>query len=373
MRRLVALLGLAAALAAAAPDDFRALMARGRAALDARDYGAARVALERAVALRPEDPEAHFTLSRAYGGERQYQPAIRHLEETLRLVPGHTGALIDLAAIEAYSGRLDRAEARYREAIAKRPDPRARRGLAVVMARAGRAGEGIELLEAILAADPADLESRYELGVLLMQQGDCAGAIDHLEAVVRAQPDHRGALHNLAGCLARAGRSAEAAGTLERFRAVARADRERTERERSGYFLMIEIDTLLEKGDLKGALAKAAEAVATNPDDARLHALQGQCLDLAGDDAGALAAYRRAADRAPHDPLVAVEVGRLLAKGGRLDEAARWLEKAATNDPLMPEPHYLLALVYDGLGRPREAAASRETWRRLENRRRINP
>ena len=184
--------------------------------------------------------------------------------------------------------------------------------------------------------------------------------------VVNAHPDHRKALYALGNCQSRLGRTAEASRTMERFAYAERAEEERIEKERRGYFLMIEIDAALGRGDLRGAIAKAKEAVGINPDDPRLHALLGQCLDAAGDDIGALKAFRRSFELSPRDPAVAVEAGRLLAKGGRFEEAIQILEKAARLDPLMPEPHALLAAAWERLGRKEEAARERAIWEKLK-------
>ena len=359
---------LSALAAAAAAGDFASLMARGEAALSARDYVTARDAFEKAVALRPSDPAAHYALGRALGADQKYQPAVAQLEETLRLSPGHTGALLDLASIESASGRLDRAEGHYREAIARSPEPRARRGLATVLARDGRLKEALGILRELIAADASDVDSRYDLGMLLMQGDDCGAAVPMFEEVVRARPDHRKALYGLGNCLARLGRAEDAARAMERFADATRAEEERVGRERRAYFLMIEIDAALGRGDLREAVAAAREAIAINPDDPRLHALLGQCLDGSGDDVGALRAYRRSFELNPGDPSVAVEAGRLLAKGGRFEEAIEILEKAARLDPLMPEPHRLLAAAWERLGNGQNAARERAIWQRLSGR-----
>jgi Flp pilus assembly protein TadD len=155
---------------------------------------------------------------------------------------------------------------------------------------------------------------------------------------------------------------------MDRFRQAERAEEERIDRERRGYFLMIEIDAALGRGDLPAATQAAREAIGISPDDPRLHALLGQCLDGAGDDVGALKAYRRSFELNPGDPTVAVEAGRLLAKGGRYEEAIRILEQAARIDPLMPEPHRLLAAAWERLGRAQDAARERAIWEKLNAR-----
>ncbi|MFQ5700373.1 MAG: tetratricopeptide repeat protein [Acidobacteriota bacterium] len=354
-------------------DEFSSLMARAEAALRAKDYESAQRALEKAVAMRPADATAHYELGRAYEGQKKYQFATDHLKEALRLSPGHPGALIDLAAIEANSGRFDQAIAHYEDALRREPDVRARRGLAKVMAKQGRTDEAIAALKALLADAPGDTTSRYQLGTILMQNGDCRGAVEQFRRVTREDPQHRGAWYNLGNCLGRIGRGEEAARARERFRQVARAQDTQVDRRRRGYFLLIEADRLLQEGKLREALAKIEQGVRINPDDAKLHAVHGQCLDALGDDAGALAAYRRSADLNPLDPIVMVETGRLSAKTNHMDEAITYLEEAARLDPLMPEPHRFLAAIYHGMGREEAAAREQATYRRLAAARKNRP
>ena len=70
-------------------------------------------------------------------------------------------------------------------------------------------------------------------------------------------------------------------------------------------------------------------------------------------DAAAEAATRNAADARNF-----VLAGKALARLGAHDVALRWLSQAATLDPDLPEPHYLLARSYRQLGRLDEARAS---------------
>jgi len=228
--------------------------------------------------------------------------------------------------------------------------------------------QALEILRGMIASDPADVASRYDLGMLLMQGDDCAAAVALFEEVVREDPVHRKALYALGNCLSRLGRAEEAALAMQRFRDAERSEEERIDRERRGYFLMIEIDAALGKGDVSGAVERARRAVALNPGDPRLHALLGQCLDAAGDDVGALKAFRRSFELNPRDPAAAVEAGRLLAKGGRFEEAIKMLETAARLDPLMPEPHRLLAAAWERLGKAKEAARERAIWEKLGGR-----
>jgi len=348
-----------------APSRFSELVARGQQALKARDYPGAQEALSQAIALRPNDAVVRYALARAYGEDKKYQPASLHLKETLRLSPGHQPALCDLAAIEENSGRFTEASALYQQALKAGPSLSAQRGLAAILSLQGRTGESLAQLQRLVAAHPADGETRYALARALTQSGDCADAVPHFEAVIAKAPGHQGALFNLGNCLNRLGRAGEATAVHARFQQASREEAEFVDRRRRVYFLLLEADRKMEEGDLAAALADASEAIRIAPEDARPHAIRGQALDLRGDPTGALSAYRRAAEFDPTNAIVLVEVGRLLGGQGRFADALPWLTRAVKADPAMPEPHLLLAAVYHQTGRPAQAAAEEALYKRL--------
>ena len=341
------------------------LVSRAQEALKAHDYDSAQGLLEKAVAIRPADPEIRYLLGRAYGEDKKYQAAVKHFREVLELAPGHTAALIDLASIEESTGKFQEAGGHYREALKAGPNPKAERGLASILSRQGQAPEAVAILTRLITADPADVESHYQLGLVLMQKGDCEAGAAEFEAVLKQQPEHPGALFNRGNCLNRIGRREEAAATLAKFQEVSKREAAKVDRTRRSYFLLLQADQQLEKGDGAGAIKSLQEAVTLNPVDPRGQAMLGQILDEKGDLEGSLAAYRRAVDLDPDDPFVLVETGRIFGKMGRFDEAIVYLKKAAAADPSMPEPHMLMAAAYQQMGRTAEAAASEATWRRL--------
>ncbi len=344
---------------------FSRLFSIGRSSLQAEDYPAARGALEKAVALRPSDPEAHYYLGRAFAGDKKYKFAVEQFRETLRLAPGHVQALLDLASIEENTGRFTEAGDHYREALKPGPNARATRGLASLLTKQGKADEAIAMLRKVADAEGNDIESRYHLGVALMQKGDCAAAIPEFQAVIRKIPAHLSALFNLGNCLNRTGAADAGRQALDRFRATSQEEAAKVDRRRSAHFLMLEAVGKVESGDIEGVLAKLEEAIGIDPGNPRTHAIRAQILDMKGDSAGALRSYQKAADLDPADPVVLVEIGRLLGKTGRVADALPYLKRAAQISPTMPEPHLMLAAAYRQLGQAGEAAAEETVYRKL--------
>ena len=348
-----------------AEGEFRALMQRGREALEIAEFHGAKDLLERAVALKPGSPEASYLLARAWAGLKQVKPAeVRYLK-VLELQPGHAGALLGLAAIAEGTGRYDEAERYYREAIAAGSEGRAERALASLLARQGRAADAERLLTDLLAEHPDDADTRFELGLARALAGQCEAAIPELQRVVEAQPRRVPALFQLGNCLSRTGRKEEAARVLETFTRVKREAMEQEERERLVHFTMLEADRLASAGQVKAAIAKAREAVAVDPASARAHAFLGSLLVETGDDAGALAALSEAARLDPTDAMALTEVGRLLVLANRVPEAIDSLVAATEADKNLPDPHRFLSILYQQMGRQADADRHRAAFMRL--------
>jgi TolB-like protein/Flp pilus assembly protein TadD len=108
----------------------------------------------------------------------------------------------------------------------------------------------------------------------------------------------------------------------------------------------------------------AGRALATGPDVAAGHWAMG-ALRMYGDWdwPGAEAALQRALELAPEDSQMLL-AARLMQDLGRLDDAARWIERALTNDPLNTAAH--MTAGWQALLRGQPAAAEQAFRRALE-------
>lgn len=80
------------------------------------DYG------KRAVAIEPGNPGCHYTLGLGYNGIRQYENALHHLQEAIRLQPGFGAAYTGLCSILNDIGKPDEAIRAGETALAINPD-----------------------------------------------------------------------------------------------------------------------------------------------------------------------------------------------------------------------------------------------------------
>ncbi len=109
---------------------------------------------------------------------------------------------------------------------------------------------------------------------------------------------------------------------------------------------------LLSAGQTKAALAELEQAVALRPRYYGLWLELGRTRDLAGDSEGALTAFQQAVKLAPNYAQPRWQLGNLLLRLGRTDEAFAELGRAAASDPaLLPNAADLAWGAFDGDGR----------------------
>jgi serine/threonine protein kinase/tetratricopeptide (TPR) repeat protein len=160
---------------------------------------AARRALARARAVNPVD--WRVTLDEAALDLVLGDPAsaARRLRDHLDAGVRHRSARVLLAHAEAARGRYEDAESEARRAVEMNADRQALSLLALVVARDGRAGEGLELAQRALRSHRswADrLTERYAftvtpeqaIGIAYMEAGDPRRAMERLEEAARGRP-----------------------------------------------------------------------------------------------------------------------------------------------------------------------------------------
>lgn len=197
------------AVLARRPDDpavlVPVLVLRAVARLGLGKADAARVDLERAIALDPRSSEANLRLAAILepgdpgAAASRYESAL-----ALDLTPRErAGALLRLGALRAAAGDPEGALARYREARTVEPDGvEALGALGSLLGRLRRFEEAAEAYAAWVALDPRDVDPRLALAVSLLYGERWADAKARLEETVTAFPRHLGARGMLARHLA---------------------------------------------------------------------------------------------------------------------------------------------------------------------------
>jgi len=107
----------------------------------------------------------------------------------------------------------------------------------------------------------------------------------------------------------------------------------------------VEAGRLIERGDLKQALALAREAVTADPASAETHYVLGLAYEAVGDLASAEAEYKKMGTYAP-EPLLEISLARLYLRQDRLAEAEQQARRAVEKNRWIPQTFLSLGAVY---------------------------
>ncbi|HUL58285.1 MAG TPA: hypothetical protein VLU43_03380 [Anaeromyxobacteraceae bacterium] len=216
------------------PDD--AQKARAHAQLGelllASDPPAARLHLDQALRLAPDDAETLASLARACEAAGEHLRAVRALDRLreLRMARGDRAGAAE-AALRAgilWDDRLDHPEnalLRLREACELAPSAEAHARAAGAATRAGEWAEAADHHQAVLASlrgapEEHDLAVRTRVALAEIAEkrlSDPAAAVVHLEAASALAPERADVLRRLAGLARQLGRTAALAASLDRL------------------------------------------------------------------------------------------------------------------------------------------------------------
>lgn len=200
------------------------------------------------------------------------------------------------------------------------PDPKTRVDLfqrferANALLGAGKAGDALPELEALVSADPANPVFRGKLGQAFRDQGETAKAVPLYLQAAEAAPNDPEAWYNLASVLQEAGRAAEARTAIER-------------------------------------------ALALDETRPEAHNTLGVALLSEGDAPAARRQFEKAVELDPRNATAFNNLGNVLRSLGRLDEAERAYQRAAAISPRYAEPWNGLGTLEVDRNRPSAALA----------------
>ena len=156
----------------AAPDTVQAWIVLGEA-LVGSDAAGAEAAWQEALAREPDHAEALFHVGRLHLARGDHGAAIAIYERALRSAPGHPSILIDFGIALDRAGQPARAEASYREVLARRATQiEATANLADLLFRQARFAEALAFYDRLLSLIPGSpAEIWNNRGVCLRQLG----------------------------------------------------------------------------------------------------------------------------------------------------------------------------------------------------------
>jgi tetratricopeptide (TPR) repeat protein len=146
----------------------------------------------------PDDPQNLTTLAMAVASTNPDR-AIEEAKRAIKIAPGYTLALQQLATLHQLQGHYTEAEEAAREGLALEPcNAGFSERLGEVLVRKGQIPEGIALLKTACQMRPDNVWARCALADAYELQHDTPNAIGEYSEVLRLQPDFPNALNNLA-------------------------------------------------------------------------------------------------------------------------------------------------------------------------------
>ena len=336
---LVVLTAVGAAVvyhATARERDYRALLARGDAALRADQTYVALEAYSGAVALRPDTMLAHLRRAEAYQRRAEVDEAARDFRTAAALDPTATRPLDELGDLMCQRQRFRVAAEMYESCLRlDERSPRVSYKLALARYRDGDLNAALMAARQAIRLNDRMPEAYYVLGLALREKRRMGEAQQAFEKASTLAPDLVAAHEELAELHAAAGRRAD---ELAQLQAIANLDRDHVERQ-------VAVALAHNRaGNTDLAVTTLSNAIERGMDQPAVYAALGRVwLDIAltkKDHPEALSKALEALARAASASTATSEgltlYARALLQDGEVALAALTLERATTRYPIDP-------------------------------------
>jgi Tfp pilus assembly protein PilF/ketosteroid isomerase-like protein len=330
-------------------------LARGRAALRARNFEQAEKAFSEAYRQNPSSVEAMLGMAAVSHVQGKEKLARDWMSSAVAMAPGQPAVLQAQARLLVEQGLPAAAEESYKAAIGSRPDEvQLKLDLATLYVESlKKPGQAVSLLRDVVRQRPDMIDAQYQLGVALSMDGrvDEAGRV--LDDALRREPGNARVLHARALVLLKQGQP---------DRALELLDKALAQRKDFAPAMMARGDALQALGRSEQALEAYRRAVPMAPSSALPHALVAQTLQRLKRNGEAEKAYREALRLEPDNIRVANNLAVLLAtQKSALDEALSLARRAVDKEPGRGTYFDTLGLVLQARG---DAAGARQAFER---------
>ena len=319
--------------------------------IEASNYPKARVALRNVLKIDPKDAEAYYLFARVEEKENNWRNAVQLYQETIRLAPDHTGALITLAKyyLEAHmTEQVDEAADKVLQRDSQHPQARALK-LAAQAVTGDKISVVVPAAEALAAQFPTEPDVAILLATLYGQQHRYQEAASTLRRALDIRPRDMDLLNNLSLILTQA-KDLSSVETVMR-RMVETEPKSMEHRLRLARFYM-------EQGADVKAETVVRDSVGAAPEDEERRLILAEYFVHRKDASAAERVLLEAAAKIPHSNKIQLGLAAFYRKSGQ-DEKARShyvaLVQEHQDKPVGLEAKVKLAEMEFLAGRPAEA------------------
>lgn len=287
------------------------------------DFVGAITMLEKVVESTPQDPYVRLELANVALRTGQVDEAATQARRAIELAPAdpdvlRAGADAMLALVEAQPGLLAEARDALEKLLLMRPDdPDALQSLSRIYLGSGEPRKAEEMLRRLAAAVPDSRQVSNQLLQLMLKRGGKADAAALMRDQLARDPESLEQRLGLADLLSDSG---DHKGAVEVLRAAPGEQANESDVQRRLAF------ELYRTGDVPAARAIVDAQLAANPDP-RLRLFRALLLEEQGKDEEALRELETLHGELPSDPEVGLALARMLARGGKRDDARTLLQE----------------------------------------------
>jgi protein O-GlcNAc transferase len=293
------------------------------------DFNSAILHYREALKLNPDYPEAYNNQGLALGMLGRNGEAAESFKQAIALRPNYAIAHNNYGNLLQTLGQPELAAEHYRKAIAFRPDyADAYNNLGNVLKAEGRLEDAGALYHKAIALNPNHADAHYNLGFLHQSQGRLPEAEKDYRNAVALRPNYADACNNLGTVLKLQGRLTAALESYQKAQAAAPGNVQ--------IFCNLG-DAHLAAGNLDDAAAIFTRAIALDPSLAEPHDYLGNVLQLQGEFERATESFIRALELDPNRSETCFDFGNALWEQGRAQDAIANYRKAlelAPDNPL---------------------------------------
>ena len=308
------------------------------------------IANQRAVAISPNDTEAHYNLGITLQDLGRLEDAETSYKKSIAIKSEYGEAHYNLGITLQELGRLEDAAASYFKVIAINPEyGEAHYNLGVTLQELGRLEEAAASYSKAIAIKPEYAQAHCNLGATLQELSRLEDAAASHRKAIAIKPDLAEAHCYLGLILKELGRLGDAEASYRKAIAI------KPDLAEAHCNLGL---TLKELGRLGDAEASCNKAIAIKPDLAEAHSNLGAILQELIRLEDAQTSYKKAIAIKPEYAQAHSNLGATLHELGRLEEAEASYRKAIAIKPDLAEIHNNLGATLHELGRLKETEAS---------------